>query len=61
LGKKEEPPASQLGGFLLSHQIRVICSPFRLGCLVLSDQLVGSGDGGGNLAISDLGLLLQGG
>jgi hypothetical protein len=43
-----------------SHQIRVLGGPSGLFGMLLSDESVGSGDGGGNLAISDLGLPLEG-
>ena len=43
---------------MLSHQIRMLGGPFGLFGFVLSDELAGSGDGGGNLAISDLRLAL---
>jgi hypothetical protein len=42
----------------ISEQIRVLCGPAGLCCLLLSDQLIAAGDGGGNLAISDLRLAL---
>jgi hypothetical protein len=43
-----------------SHQIRMLCGPSGLFGLLVSDELVAMIDGGGNLAISDLGLSLQG-
>jgi hypothetical protein len=47
-------------GALFSHQIRVLGGPSGLFGLLVSDELVGSGDGGGDLAISDLGMPLEG-
>jgi len=43
---------------LSSEQIRILCSPSRFCCLFFSDELMAAGDGGGNLAISDLRLAL---
>jgi len=39
----------------------MFCSPSLLCCLFFSDELMAFGDGGGNLAISDLRLTLKGG
>jgi len=46
---------------MYSEQIRMFCSPSRFCCLFFSDELMAAGDGGGNLAISDLRLTLEGG
>jgi len=54
---RSKKPQPQPG--LISEQFWVSCSPLALRLFLFSDELMATADSGSNLAICDLGLLLQ--
>jgi hypothetical protein len=56
-GARQQKAPAVTGAFD-SEQLGVSSSPSRFCCLFFSDELMAAGDGGGNLAISDLRLAL---